>query len=111
MPPEHGLPQVVFFTLIKSGQLIEAPPGARKPGNENMEILINSGGNLFIKRGGKYKDQYCPFVPYPEDKPIHCGDWCPHFGEPEQIFDNDTSHNVDLCHGKFLHGSITDERK
>ena len=43
-----------------------------------MEGIINEGGILKIKRGGKMATQMCPFA----EGEARCGDWCPLFGNP-----------------------------
>jgi len=48
-----------------------------------MKGGISSGGYLWIKRGKEErKYQVCPFISNSEEE-VWCGDWCPHFGEPE----------------------------
>ena len=68
-----------------------------------MKGLINQYGSLCIERKGVMKYQYCP------NKSLNveiemidaaCGDYCPHFGEPETINPNET--RIEICHGKVL---------
>lgn len=65
---------------------------------------INRGGNLEIKRNDKYIRQSCPFL-----SGGFCGDWCPHFGEPEKKHlclskeDRDTYFQIRICHGIVLY--------
>ncbi|MDD4390220.1 MAG: hypothetical protein PHW03_05390 [Eubacteriales bacterium] len=76
-----------------------------------MEGKINKSGNLFLIRGGLMKPQYCPFT-NTDQIDVHCGDWCPHFGEPTDVDQYDIS-NLNLCHNKTLYfpaGDFTDER-
>jgi len=47
-----------------------------------ISVKINEDGNLFLLRKSEFKPQFCPYVPYAQDK-SRCGDWCPRFGEPE----------------------------
>ena len=90
-----------------------------------MKILINKRGNLYLKRSGRWKSQYCPFSVETEQVP--CGDWCPHFKEPtftteKIVIDNESNTiqikrvrvNLSLCHGAFLcisEEDFTDERE
>jgi hypothetical protein len=78
-----------------------------------MKGCIDQKGFLLIKRGKKFTDQVCPFH---ED---FCGDWCPHFSEPDKIYDPKTGQNdgvtlvvrLELCHGKVLYfDEFVDER-
>jgi len=52
---------------------------------------IDQNGILFIERGKYIKPQRCPsttaWIPNPDTREpvpvnMHCGDWCPKFGEP-----------------------------
>lgn len=74
-----------------------------------MEIKIDKQGNLWIKRGGEWKKQYCPST---YDQP-ECGDWCPLFGEPfsldEKIAGDKNQSTLPLCQIELI-GKITDER-
>lgn len=89
--------------------------------NEKMKILIDRHGNLHIKRGGRFKDQYCPYFTTNEG-PSPCGDWCPHFREPKTesipqyggVGQPDFYKNLELCHNTILHvpeKDFTDERE
>ncbi len=47
------------------------------------KITINEQGNLLLERqDGVSKPQYCPFGSEPG---LTCGDWCPLFGNPEEV--------------------------
>jgi len=48
-----------------------------------MKGKIDKFGHLFIYRKSRYRAQCCPFINSSENMSICCGDWCPHFGEPE----------------------------
>ena len=63
-----------------------------------MEVEITDKGNLKIKRSGKLKSQFCPWVRADEISQ-YCGDWCPLFGEPVKIKDQ---YSLWLCN-KTLH--------
>jgi hypothetical protein len=66
-----------------------------------MKIVIDEVGNLSLERAGEMKKQYCPFT---DD--ACCGDWCPHFGEP------DGGTIVLSCgEGREWWGDIEDRRK
>ena len=43
-----------------------------------LEAKIDEG-ILSVKRGGGFMPQVCPY----SSSNLDCGDWCPHFGEPE----------------------------
>ena len=51
-----------------------------------MKISIDSNGCLWLERAGKIQPQFCPFyVRRPEEHTVSmCGDWCPHFGVPDE---------------------------
>jgi hypothetical protein len=81
-----------------------------------MKGCISQRGTLLIKRGKIFIDQFCHFVPVPD---WECSDKCPHFSEPENIYDPKTGQNdgvtlvtrLQLCHGKILYfDEFTDER-
>lgn len=74
-----------------------------------MKIQIDVDGNLKIERAGRLKYQLCPFAPVPT---THCGDWCPHFDEPEPYTASDGTqgHGISLCHGKEVYGLFEDLR-
>jgi hypothetical protein len=53
---------------------------------------ITDKGLLAIERAGRIQPQGCPFQPHDDDQfpgygATLCGDWCPHFGEPEREVD------------------------
>lgn len=51
-----------------------------------MNVKIDTNGSLIVKRAGKDKPQYCPFIKAMyQDKPWDCGDWCPMFDEVECV--------------------------
>jgi len=67
-----------------------------------MKGEIDKLGNLIIDRG-QTKVQTCPFnsvATWDNQLESPCGDWCPHFGEPENINPNET--RIEICHGKVL---------
>ena len=67
-----------------------------------MKGEISKEGNLKIMRGNKMQYQNCPkTIETGQVQPYNpCGDWCPHFGEPENINPNET--RIEICHGKVL---------
>jgi hypothetical protein len=66
-----------------------------------MKIVIDNAGFLELERAGKLKKQNCPFT---EDYPL-CGDWCPHFGEP------DNGAIVLSCSGNCIWWGVEDQRE
>lgn len=58
-----------------------------------MRIEIDEDGSLRLDRGGKMKNQLCPYT-----EESRCGDWCPLFREP-YYFENDKVMEVSLCRG------------
>ena len=49
-----------------------------------MKGKIDANGCLCLERAGQLKLQDCPYRSLVEGKyRFACGDWCPHFGEPE----------------------------
>ena len=50
-----------------------------------IKIKIDKKGRLWLRRGNELKMQFCPFQNLEED--VYCGDWCPLFDEPVEIFD------------------------
>lgn len=73
-----------------------------------MQGEINEAGNLRIERRGQWHTQYCPFFRESLETPTPCGDWCPHFSEPERV---DRLVFVWICQNKQLvFRSFTDER-
>ena len=74
---------------------------------------INKNGFLLIKRGDNYKDQLCPNQPQSETNVKKCGDWCPLFGEIEDVKDRQKviiGKKLTLCSSAFI-GRITDNRE
>ena len=78
---------------------------------EVEEMRITKNGNLTIARGDDCKEQACPFCSNTESSLLkRCGDWCPHFGEPE--YQNNRVF-LSLCAGTTLctrEGLFTDRR-
>lgn len=72
-----------------------------------MRIVINKKGELFVERSNKFAKQFCPFVTTGYEP---CGDWCPHFSEPNTEVGTGVQ-DIDLCHGTRLVGQIEDQRK
>ena len=73
-----------------------------------MKGCINQKGELLIKRGKIFIDQFCHFVSVPD---WTCSDKCPHFGEPDVVYDNNKVTRIQLCHGKTLYfDEFVDER-
>ncbi len=68
-----------------------------------MEAFIDKGGNFFIKRGNRLKNQACPY-----DAETYCGDWCPLFGEPVKIRTETTA--INICRRLLEFKSFGDER-
>jgi hypothetical protein len=86
-----------------------------------MKGKITKQGWLQIERAGKFIDQECPFVNSSADG-TKCGQWCPHFGEPEneEYVSNDFKTNKQIvetittlgtCRWKLFFKSLIDERK
>ena len=82
-----------------------------------LEFKITKGGQLFIKRGSKWKRQYCALScaasDYMSGPTANCTDNCPLFGEPDRVTNHTlstTSDKITLCHGKYLVGTLIDER-
>jgi len=74
-----------------------------------MQGEINEAGNLRIERRGQWHTQYCPFFRESLETPTPCGDWCPHFGEPETFLGGST--RIQICHTKTLYfTAFADER-
>jgi len=89
-----------------------------------MKGKIYKDGNLLIWRGNKYAEMFCPLIPqyitFQKDTKIKskiavltCGDWCPLFGEPELVI-NEEKHTklwqLNLCHRTLIFDEFTDER-
>lgn len=69
-----------------------------------MKIQISPSGELEIFRSHGFKTQKCI---YTEAK--SCGDRCPHFGEPEQVFEHEYILVViELCQGRLLKTTTSD---
>jgi len=86
-----------------------------------LEFKVDGLGELYIKRGGRFRRQHCPFSCASGDgmsgPTINCTDNCPLFGEPKtsQMFIGDkpcgsANTTLSLCHNKILTGTFTDER-
>ncbi len=75
-----------------------------------MNIKIDKGGCLKIKRKEEFKDIECPF-----QKGSYCGDWCALFGEPQYYTNNKPEKRayLDICKKEFdvKEKDFTDERK
>jgi hypothetical protein len=76
-----------------------------------MKGKIDRDGSLYLERAGKLKGQFCPH----QKGLMNCGDWCPHFGEPEIEYSDDYEEDVYLhltCgQGRvFAFDEFTDER-
>jgi hypothetical protein len=61
-----------------------------------MNIKINKLGNLEIERAGKFQSQGCPH------KGGNCGDWCPLFGEPQELNDGEKKWEMLLVCGHVI---------
>ena len=75
-----------------------------------MKIKIDEKGCLWIERAGKFKLQGCPR----NNEGMTCGDWCPLFGEPDDIglrHLGNPCEKLKICCGMKLVGTIIDERK
>lgn len=69
-----------------------------------MKGKIDKDGVLHIERAGVMRQQWCP------QSGGHCGDWCPHFGEPKYDRGREAT-VIDICSGKRLvFDEFTDER-
>lgn len=77
---------------------------------------IDEVGHLQIERAGKLQEQLCPSLNQSRHKG-HCGDWCPHFGEPLSTMKNIEGKPVDvvildICKKSFItFKKFTDERR
>lgn len=62
-----------------------------------MKGKIDSRGFLHIYRGDSnpklYQNQVCPFSFTNNGNAKHCGQWCPHFGEPKKDVAPEEFHN------------------
>ncbi len=73
-----------------------------------MKIKINEDGFLQILRGAEYKYQYCPYG----EASFRCGDWCPLFGQPEDLGARDNDFlSLTLCQTVLTPEEIKDERR
>ena len=88
-----------------------------------MKGNIDGNGWLYVTRANGIRTQLCPFGALDGAR---CGDYCPHFGEPEAEIVRDTFHDclggiapvrytgkteLRLCHGTVLvFDEFTDER-
>lgn len=85
-----------------------------------LKIKITRSGFLEIKRNQEFKPQYCCYrqaIKTIEDTVYRkCGDWCPLFGEPEDIRGKNMrdqriiGKSIQLCHQAKLTGHINDNR-
>lgn len=76
-----------------------------------MKGLINTKGYLELERKGKVRPQYCPFSS--NHNWNNCGEWCPHFGEP-QLDKNEGTISLSLTCGlrrTFYFDDFKDEFK
>lgn len=65
------------------------------------EIMIDRKGFMSLKRKGQFRENYCPYG----NVETLCGDYCPHFSEPDE------ANCINLCHGTFVTaGKIIDKR-
>lgn len=72
-----------------------------------MKGKIDKDGYLHIERNNGFRQQLCPF-----SEQANCGQWCPHFGDPEErsgVPLNYTKNgepimgfDLRICHGKTL---------
>jgi len=80
-----------------------------------MKGAIEKNGYLWIERAGKIKKQYCPHDVVGEDV-IGCGDWCPMFGEPEQVYTMKNAQRgevvgLQICRVRFSFHEFVDKRQ
>ena len=74
-----------------------------------MKGLLDKDGSLLIERAGALEEQYCPWVV----ATVSCGDWCPHFGEPETAGEDGLSRYLKLTCGnnsEWLFSELEDQR-
>ena len=64
----------------------EGVPEGESAGEANMLTARIRHGNLEVRRGAQFKEQYCPFSAIPTVAQ-NCGDWCPLFGEIQDSAD------------------------
>lgn len=68
---------------------------------------ISVDGNLIIKRAESFNPQGCPR----DNDGGYCGDWCPLFGEPENISEGGKDKKLQICQNRILtFDEFTDER-
>jgi hypothetical protein len=74
-----------------------------------MKIMINEHRILFLERVGETRSQQCPYASFIRD----CGDWCPHFGEPQEPNEYCREQSILLTcgDGRNLVGTIEDRRR
>ena len=70
---------------------------------------IDTRGFLVIYRNGHRRIIFCPFAS--KDMTIHCGDWCPLFGDVVR-FDDGTAALQFFCASTrhVMHGHLEDQR-
>lgn len=74
-----------------------------------MKGIIDNFGYLVIIRAGKPQGQRCPWTGVGDFTHL-CGDWCPHFGEPEIDAPLSTVY-LKICFGKlWVFNEFKDER-
>ena len=79
-----------------------------------MIFIIDKHGSLKLERKDKLQSQRCPYVSLhgKESLQQYCGDWCPHFGEPEylDILSTKPTIKLSICNGtEFISRSINYE--
>jgi hypothetical protein len=73
-------------------------------------FALDKHGKLLIERAGNLKFQSCPRITT-EGKWIICGDWCPLFGEPEEVSLITISFiKLEICEGHSFQGRFVDGR-
>ena len=75
-----------------------------------LEGRFDTDGVLAIKRGKKFKRQYCVHSP---NGIILCGDSCPHIGEPyrpEKYFST-YQRNLDICWNKTICFDVFEDQR
>jgi hypothetical protein len=72
-----------------------------------MNGKIDKSGHLEINRASDWRMQYCPF-----DDCTPCGDWCPHFGEPDILYSEKYELLISCGGGRIIEfDSFVDERR
>ncbi len=76
-------------------------------------MKLDSGGCLSLRRKGKMKKQFCPYVDIlPDQDMLRCGDWCPNFSEPEAYDAEPGTFFITLCQGVLVSSkNFIDERE